>query len=130
MTNYLPTYHRGDPDRKQQKVLTDRIAGEVVQRNSEGNMPVHVDRDPYHVTNKKVKVIGPGAATKGNRVTPGDTVGRTLTKPTKSVSCAWCSFEITCWMMELARKIVGNHQCRRHPRDDGNMEQGTYTLKN
>ena len=64
--------HCRDPDRKPQKVLTDVIAGEAVQRDNEGKMPVHVDDDdPEHVTNKKVKGIGPGEATKGNRAPLG-----------------------------------------------------------
>ena len=64
-------------------------------------------------------------------MTPGDTVGRTPIKTTKSVSCTWCSLEITCWSRELARKIVGSHQQRRHIKDNNkHMGQETHmTLK-
>ena len=79
------------------------------------------------VTNKKIKGIGSGKATKGNRATHGDIVEQTLTEPNMSVSCTLCSFEITCWTMELARKVVRNHQRRRNPmHPDKDMEQGTY----
>ena len=55
MTDYLPRqkakrslhkhcrgYHRGDPGRQQQQAPTERIAGDVVRRNSEGRMFDHV----------------------------------------------------------------------------------------
>ena len=61
MTDYLPRksakrslhnhcrgYHRGDPDIQQQQVPADRIAGDVVQRNSEGRMSDHVNKVQYH----------------------------------------------------------------------------------
>ena len=79
------------------------------------------------VTNKKIKGIGSGKATKGNRATHGDIVEQTLTEPNMLVSCTLCSFKITCWTMELARKVVRKHQRRRNPmHPDKDMEQGTY----
>ena len=85
MTDYLPRksakrslhnhcrgYHRGDPDIQQQQVPADRIARDVVQRNSEGRMSVHVNNEQDHITREKVKGIGPGEATGGTReMTPG-----------------------------------------------------------
>ena len=100
-----------------------------MQRNNEGKTPICVDDDdPEHVTNKKVKGTGSGEATKGNRVTHRDKVERTLNEPTM-VSCTLCSFVITCWTIELARNVVRNHQCRRHPRKpDKHMVPGTYNV--
>ena len=60
-------YHRVDPDRKQQRVLTDGIAGKARQRSSEGRMFDHVNRDPDHITSENVKNIGSGEATGDNR---------------------------------------------------------------
>ena len=43
------------------------------------------------------------------------------------MSCTLCTFKITCWMMELAKKVLDNHQRRRHPRDpDKHLEEGIY----
>ena len=58
-------------------------------------------------------------------------MGRTLTKSTKSVSCTLCSFEITWWSRELAKRIIGNHQQRKHTEDHHkHMGQETHmTLK-
>ena len=54
--NHCRGYHQGDPDRKQQQVPTDRIAGDLVQRNSEGRMFDHVNKVQDRVTRKKVLV--------------------------------------------------------------------------
>ena len=75
MTDYLPRksakrslhnhcrgYHRGDPDIQQQQVPADRIAGDVVQRNSEGRTSDPVNKVQDRVTRKRAKDIGPGGA--------------------------------------------------------------------
>ena len=70
--------HHVDPERKEQRVLSDGIAGKARQRSSEGRMFDHVNRDPVYITSENVKDIGPGEATGNNReVAPGDTVEQT-----------------------------------------------------
>ena len=61
-------------------------------------------------------------------MTSRDTMGRIPIKPTKSVSCTRCLFEITCWSRELSRTIVGNHQQRRHTKDH-DKHKGHMALK-
>ena len=85
------------------------------------------DNDLEIVTDKKVEGEDPGDSTTDSKARPGDSLERILTKPTLSVSCTLCTFEITCLTMELARKIVYNHQRRRYPRDpDQHLEQGAH----
>ena len=45
---------------------------------------------------------------------------QTPIKPILSMSCTLCTFEITCLKRKLARKILYNHQRRKHPRDSNN----------
>ena len=60
-------------------------------------------------------------------MTPGDMIGQTPGKPIKLVSCTWCSFKITCWSWKSAKKIVGNHQQRRHTKNrNKHMGQETH----
>jgi hypothetical protein len=59
--------HHVDPERKEQRVLTDGIAGKARQRSSEERMFDHVNSDPEYITSENVKDIGPGEATGNNR---------------------------------------------------------------
>ena len=124
--NHRRKNHRRDPINNPEKVFKVEIAGDAVKRDHERKTPIHADDDdPENVTDKKVE--DPGEATTGGKARPGDILDQIPTKPTMSMSCTSCTFEITCWTIELARTVLYNHQRRRHLKDpDKHLEEGTY----
>ena len=85
-------------------------------------------------TGKKIEEEDHGDSTKGNKVRPRDKLvtdvdyptAQIPTKPTMSMSCSSCTFEISCRTMKLAKQILQNHQRRRHTSDsDGGLVEET-----
>ena len=95
----------------------------MVQRNNMERISDYVDEDKQdRMDRERAQETGLREAMRCTTVmTTGDTMGRTTTVSAKSVSCTLCSFEITFWSRKLAKRILNNHQQRKH------MSQETHS---